>query len=206
MRAGVALVTSLIAPPRCGVCGAPCPALAGACERCRAEVARLGPAPGTPVPGLDAAWSAASYRGAAKGLVRGLKFGRMLALAAIAAEAMAAAPRDLLGGALVPVPAAPLRGRWRGFDPAEEIAWELARRTRLDLVPCLRRTEGSRQVGRRRAARLAAPPRVRARGAAPARAVLVDDVLTTGATLGACARALREAGAGTVVAVTFARS
>jgi predicted amidophosphoribosyltransferase len=206
MRDALALASSLIAPPRCALCRAAGRAGAGACERCRGELSRLGPISAPPPPGLDAAWSAAPYRGAAQGLVRGLKFGRVLALASVAAKALAAAPAELLDGALVPVPAAPLRGRWRGFDSAEEIACELARRTGLPLNPCLRRSQGARQVGRTRAARLAAPPRVRAHGAVPNSAILVDDVLTTGATLTACARALRAAGSRRVVALTFARS
>ena len=70
---------------------------------------------------------------------------------------------------------------------------------------CLRRLGGSRQVGRRRAERLGRPPRIEAHGAAPRSVLLVDDVLTTGATISACARALRGAGAARVVAVTFAR-
>jgi predicted amidophosphoribosyltransferase len=136
-----------------------------------------------------------------------LKFRRLLPLARRAAAAIqAAAPPGLLDGELVPVPAAPLRLRVRGFDPAEEIAAELAQLTGLSLAPCLRRAGGPPQVGRPRADRLAAPPRVRLRSRPPSSAILVDDVLTTGATLGACARTLREGGSERIAALTFARS
>ena len=105
----------------------------------------------------------------------------------------------------MPVPAAPLRWRWRGFDPAEEIALALARLLGFPLRRCLARRGGPRQVGRPRAARLADPPRVRLRGAVPPLALLVDDVCTTGATLGACAATLREGGCSGVVALVVAR-
>lgn len=159
------------------------------------------------MPGVEAVWSAAAYRGVARDMVSALKFGGRLQLARSAAAAMAGgAPPRLLAGALVPVPAAPARRRRRGFDPAEAIAFALARRTGLGLNRCLRRDTGLRQVGRSRAERLASPPKVRLAGAAPRSAVLVDDVLTTGATLRACAEALRSGGSERVVAITFARS
>jgi predicted amidophosphoribosyltransferase len=159
------------------------------------------------VPSVDAAWCAAAYEGAARDLVTALKFRRRLPLARRAAEAIAAAaPSGLLAGAIVPVPPAPWRLRRRGHDPAEEIAFALARICELPFRPCLRRTSGRRQVGRPRAERLADPPAVRLVEHPPPRVVLVDDVITTGATLGACARVLRDGGADELVAVALAHS
>jgi predicted amidophosphoribosyltransferase len=140
-------------------------------------------------------------------LVGALKFRRLLPLARRAAEAITSrVPPELLEGALVPVPPAPFRMRVRGLDPAEEIALALERLTGLPVAACLTRTDGPRQVGRPRVDRIAAPPRMRLREPPPPRAVLIDDVLTTGATLGASARALRNGGATRVVGLTFARS
>jgi predicted amidophosphoribosyltransferase len=205
-RGGLALAASLVAPPRCALCGGACRLPATVCEECCGAIAAV-PAGATAVYGLDATWSATAYGGAAQRLVAALKFGGRLALAEVAAEAIATAvPRDRIAGALIPVPAAPARHRRRGFDPADAIATALARELSLPVAPCLGRSGGPRQVGRPRAERLADPPRVRARGQVPPDCVLVDDVLTTGATLSACARALRGAGAEGVVAVTFART
>jgi predicted amidophosphoribosyltransferase len=159
------------------------------------------------VPNLEAAWAALPHEEVARRLVAALKFGRLLVVAEPMADRIAArCPAKLLGGILVPVPAAPSRRLRRGFDPAEQIAIRLARLSGLGLSTCLGRVDGPRQVGRTRAARIATPPHVRAIASAPASALLVDDVQTTGATLGVCARALREAGAQRVSAVTFART
>ena len=202
----LAELLGLVAPPRCALCARECGLRQHLCQRCESRLAGLAPC-STGVPGLDAAWSAAPYEGVARDLVVALKFAARLRLARRAGAAIAErAPADLLRGVIVPVPPAPARRRRRGFDAAEEIAVALGAQARLPLGPCLRRSQGRRQVGRPRAERLASPPRVRLAGRAPSAAVLVDDVVTTGATLGACAWALRSGGCGRVVALTFARS
>jgi predicted amidophosphoribosyltransferase len=157
-------------------------------------------------PGLDRAWSAAAHEGVARDLVVALKFRRLLSAAEEMAERIARlAPPSVLSGAVVPVPTAPLRTLGRGFDPATELAVALAELTGLEISTCLARGGVGRQVGKRRAQRLGQPPRLRLCGKAPPSALLLDDVLTTGATLSACAAALRRGGAIRVVAITFTR-
>ena len=111
--------------------------------------------------------------------------------------------------ALVPVPLHPGRRRSRAFNQAEAIAAAIAARTGLPLAAgCLARAgPDRRQVGRGRAARLGGPAgSVHATARTPVQAILVDDVVTTGATLAACAAALRSAGSRHVRAVAFART
>jgi predicted amidophosphoribosyltransferase len=96
----------------------------------------------------------------------------------------------------------------RGFDPAREIAEAFGRLVGMKARPLLRKIrETADQAGLGRAERAAnlarafdAPLRV------PATVILVDDIMTTGATAGACARALAESGATLVQPLTVARA
>ncbi len=197
---------SLLLPSACAACGRSCRPDTTLCTRCARRLSAAEPLAGHGAPGLDRAWSSATHEGVARDLVAALKFRRLLPVAELIAKRIEwLAPGNLLSGTIVPAPTAPLRSLGRGFDPAAEIGGALAELTGLPLDPCLRRRGGGRQLGRRRAERIGHPPRIEARGPAPRSVLLVDDVLTTGATLSACARALREAGAVRVVAITFTR-
>jgi predicted amidophosphoribosyltransferase len=199
-------VATVLVPPLCAACCRPCRQDAVLCTRCSRRLAAAEPLEGAGPPGVDRAWSSAPHDGVARDLVTALKFRRLLSVAEpIADRIQWLAPAPLLSGTIVPVPTARLRSAMRGFDPAAEIAAALAQRTGLPLQACLGRRGGGRQVGRRRAQRVGHPPLIQARGQVPGSVLLVDDVLTTGATLASCARALRSAGAVRVAAITFTR-
>ena len=200
------VAAGLIVPPLCAACGRGCRAEAVLCTRCSRGLAAARPVLAGGPQGIDRVWSSAPHDGVARALVGALKFRRLLPVAVVMAERMHwLVPGHLLGGAVVPVPPAPPRLRRRGFDPAGELAAALAARLDAPLGPCLARHGSGHQVGRRRAERIGHPPRIEAITKSPRSVLLVDDVLTTGATLTACAQALRAAGAARVVAVTFAR-
>lgn len=191
---------TLVAPPLCAGCGASAGRVEPLCADCRRNLrwirAELDAA-GTPV------WAALAYEGGARALVRALKFRGGAGLAAgMAAQIAAGVPDELVAGAtLVPVPIHPARLRARGFNQALLLARELGRRRGLPVADCLERSGSRRaQVGRGRDERLAAVRvRLKPGAAVPARALVVDDVMTTGATLRACANALGGACAGAVV-------
>jgi ComF family protein len=114
---------------------------------------------------------------------------------------------------VVPVPTTPLRVRERGYDQAEVLARALALRTGRTLVRALHRASaGSSQTTLQPAARLtnvagAFGPVTRYEADLRGEHVLlVDDVLTTGATITACAETLVAVGARCVSALTFARA
>lgn len=194
-------------PVLCPACAQAMPWLRAGCPRCALPAHRGRPCPAARW-AFDRAWAPLAYAGPAAAVVRGLKFAGRLALAdTMAAPLAARLPGAMRGPALVPVPAQPARRRSRGFDPAALLAQRLAARTGAPVAACLARTDrGRRHTRLGRGARRAEPPAVVARAGAPERVVLVDDVHTTGATLDACARALKAAGATWVAAATYART
>ena len=202
-------ILSALAPPLCWACGGAVARGLALCAACRARVSWLGQDVAVAA-GVEV-WAPVAYTGPARALVRGLKFGRAAGLASPMAAQMAAnAPPGMFETTLVPVPMAARRRRRRGFNQAERLARALAERTGAPVADCLlRRGDGAPQVGRGREERLgslAGAVRVAAAEAAPLRCLLVDDVVTTGATLAACSAALRSAGARDVAAVAYART
>ncbi|HSX05969.1 MAG TPA: phosphoribosyltransferase family protein [Candidatus Saccharimonadales bacterium] len=111
---------------------------------------------------------------------------------------------------LVPVPTATSRVRARGYDHAALLAREVSRLTNTPRRIVLRRVGQAHQVGSRRSQRLeqlqAAFRPVQVNEIRGRHIILIDDVLTTGATLEAAARVLRRAGAARVDAIVFAQA
>ena len=130
-------------------------------------------------------------------------------LGELLAANLAAAPLPFDSIAAVPLHAGRLAER--GFNQAEALAAELARATRRNLIngglTRIRATEQQAQLSARaRADNVRGAFAWTAAAAPPRQVLIVDDVLTTGATMGACAAALREAGAAEVYGLALARS
>ena len=200
-------------PPLCRICR---PALDLRLQS--APGAALGLAADLPGPLLQLEWCA-PFSGVTRRALHALKYGGERRLGTPLGEAMAArwAVAGAGGDLLVPVPASPDRVRRRGYDQAALLARVAGERLRLPVLEALRRSRSTlAQFDLDRAAR--GSNVAGAFGLAEARAtphtqeqirgmwvILVDDVVTTGATLAACAITLLEAGALGVSALTVAR-
>ncbi|MBK6847426.1 MAG: ComF family protein [Proteobacteria bacterium] len=234
-RRGAELTTALldlVLPTRCVGCNAVieahellCPACAPAlvaveraCRCCGAADApapRCGRCEATPPP-FGRAWAPWLYGGPLALAIRQLKYGDATYLLRPLGRLLPALDGGTEGSRAAPVLVVPVplhRDQLvrRGYNQAALLARELARRARapIDYRALLRVRATRPQVGLGRGARernvagafRACPERVRGR-----HLVLVDDVITTGATAAACARALRRAGAAAVEVLALARA
>lgn len=199
-----------LAPRLCVACRRGAGRTEPLCASCRAALRWLGPEPEILVD-LEL-WAPLAYEGPARELVRALKYRAAVRVAAtMAAQIHASAPPGALErSVLVPVPLVAARRRRRGYNQTELIATQLARRSGLGLSDCLeRRGRAVPQTGRGRGERALAidgAVTVRAGVPIPVDCLLLDDVATTGATLAACAGALRAAGVRRVRAIAYART
>jgi ComF family protein len=193
--------------PVCDGCGAPFDYEPGPGVRCAACMARP--------PAFDAARAACLYDETSRDPILKLKHADRTDLAPMFVRWLSRAAADLLAeaDAIAPVPLHPMRLLERRYNQAAEIARPLARLAGVAYLPdaLVRRrateTQGGKSGAHRRrnvASAFAVPERRRAQ-VEGRRILLIDDVLTTGATAEGCARALKRAGAARVDLAVLAR-
>ncbi len=190
--------TALSAPPsRCYRCHQ-ATSQNKTCQNCRKRT------------GLSHVWVAANYEGNAKKLVYKLKFDRLRAasrpMAAAMDENLPILPSSVI---ITHLPTANNRVRRRGYDQAQLIAKNLAKRRRLAYQCLLVRKGATRQVGSSRSSRFGQLKGVfsikNQKALSGAHILLIDDVLTTGASVESAAKTLKAGGAKTIDVSVFAQ-
>ena len=193
--------------PKCVGCGMEKGAEDSLCPKCAAEL--TAPETGwTEAAGLPA-YSLYWYDGLAARVVRGYKYNDKRWLSSFMGERMAQAARRMGNfDAVCHVPLHEKRREMRGFDQAELLAKHIAQELGVPFIvgaARMRNTKTQTKLNRQQRRdnmQDAFAPAARLFG----RVLLVDDVMTTGATAAACAQAMRQAGAQHVVLLTFARA
>jgi predicted amidophosphoribosyltransferase len=158
------------------------------CAPCRAE---LCPAPELACPeGLERLWALLAYEGAGRRVVTAIKYRRGRGVVPGLARALAARLDGEPVDVVTWLPTTASRRRTRGFDQARLLAREVARAVGVPVAPLLQRRPGPAQTGRSAADRRRGPELV-ARSLGRGRILVVDDVVTTGASMTAAGRAAR---------------
>ncbi|WP_426324295.1 phosphoribosyltransferase family protein [Microbacterium sp. E-13] len=202
LREACADALALLLPVSCAGCGEPDVSL---CERCALALVPDPRRTRVPAPGGDVVvWSGLAFDGVAARVVRAIKEDGRTGLAVSLAPALHAALARVGAhdAVLVPMPTSRAAYRRRGFRVPEVLLRRAGRRGRRLLRPA-RRTGDQRGLDRDGRRRNVAHSLVAA-DASGLRVVVVDDVVTTGASLAEAVRALRAAGADVVAAVTVA--
>ncbi|MXZ89846.1 MAG: ComF family protein [Dehalococcoidia bacterium] len=221
MATVLARALDLLYPPRCVACAAfgknLCESCAGQllpasgpgrCGRCGVRRDDEGRCPDcSGWRDLDGARAAFEMTGAARRVVHGLKFSGIRDLADDMAEALVPVVSGLAPDAIFPIPLHPSRHRRRGFNQAgvlfERLGWPPPP-GRLERVRATASQVGLSASERRE--NVAGAFRYRGPSLKGATVAVLDDVVTTGATAGECARVLREHGAARVYALAYARA
>lgn len=186
------------ASPTCAACGRRLASSVVLCPCCVHSLDTAEPMLQGGVPRVDRMWSLTANVGVASDLLAALRGPRAAAVARFIADCVEhLAPATMLSGELVPIPQSQANPWNSSVDPAAELAAALAARIGAEVSPCLKRVYRRDRTS---------PDPIRTRCAAPRNSLLITDAVGTGATLTACAKALRASGSYRVVAIAFARS